>query len=271
VNDAPASRAGLVAPALVALAALLVFVGLGTWQIQRKAWKEGLIDTLERRLAAAPSALPPREQWTKLNAADDEFRRVKFSATFVPRAQALVYASASALRSDVSGQGYWIFAPARTSAGALVIVNRGFVPDGRQDPATRAAGEIAGPIELVGVMRWPEPHGTFSPADEPARNLWFVRDHVAIATAKGWDRGLDEGSGRGSSQGSSQGSGQIAPFFVEQEAPEPPGGLPHPGALKVNLRNEHLQYAITWYGLAVVVVVMFAVWLGSWRHAKPDG
>ena len=157
------------------------------------------------------------------------------------------------MRSDVSGQGYWIFAPARTSSGAPVVVNRGFVPEGRQDPATRAAGEIAGPIEMIGVMRWPEPRGTFSPADEPGRNLWFVRDHLAIAAAKGWG----------------QGQGQLAPFFVELEAPEPPGGLPHPGALKVNLRNEHLQYAITWYALAVVVVVMFAFWLGSRRRAKP--
>jgi len=257
VSDAPASRAGLVVPSLVALVALVAFIGLGTWQVQRKAWKGGLIDTLERRLAAEPAALPPREQWANLDAADDEFRRVKFLATFIPGAEALVYASASALRSDVSGQGYWIFAPARTPSGALVVVNRGFVPDGRQDPATRAAGEIVGPIQMIGAMRWPEPRGTFSPADEPGRNLWFVRDQMAIAAAKGWG------------QGPGQEQGEVAPFFVELEAPEPPGGLPHPGALKVNLRNEHLQYAITWYGLAVVVVVMFAFWLGSGRQPKP--
>jgi len=249
VSDTPASRAGLVVPSLVALAALLAFIGLGTWQVERKAWKEGLIGTLERRLSAQPSALPPREQWARLDATDGEFRRVKFSATFIPGAEVLVYASASALRSDVSGQGYWIFAPARTSSGALVVVNRGFVPEGRQDPATRAAGEISDSVEMVGAMRWPEPRGTFSPADEPGRNLWFVRDQLAMAAAKGW--------------------GEVAPFFVELEAPKPPGGLPHPGALTVNLRNEHLQYAITWYGLAVVVVVMFAFWLGGRRRANP--
>jgi surfeit locus 1 family protein len=248
VSAAPASRlrAGLAVPAVFALAAFVAFVGLGTWQIQRKAWKEALIETLEQRLSTAPVALPPRERWATLDAADDEFRRVKLTATFVPGAQALVYASGSALRSDASGPGYWVFAPARISSGGLVVINRGFVPEGRQDPATRAAGEVSAPIKMVGAMRWPEPRGFFAPRDDPARNLWFVRDPLAIAAAKGW--------------------GDVAPFFIELEAPQPPGGLPHAGALKVNLRNEHLQYAITWYGLAAVVVVMFAFWLRARRR-----
>ena len=239
-------RAGLAAPALFALAAFVTFVGLGTWQIQRKAWKEALIATLEQRLSAAPVDLPSREQWGRLDPAKDEFRHVKFSAAFVPGAEALVYAGSSALRSDVSGPGYWVLAPARLPAGGLVVINRGFVPEGRQDPATRG-GEIAGNVELVGVMRWPELRGNFSPKDQPERNLWFVRDPVAIASAKGW--------------------GDAAPFFIELESPQPHGGLPRAGALKVNLRNEHLQYAITWYGLAVVVVVMFAFWFRARRQA----
>lgn len=240
-------RAGIAVPTLFALAAFVICIALGTWQIQRKAWKEALIATLERRLSAPPVELPPLELWGQLDPAEDEFRHVKFSAALVPGAEALVYTSGSALRSDVSGPGYWVLAPARLAAGGLVVVNRGFVPEGRQDPATRAAGEVTGSAELVGVMRWPEPRGTFSPNDEPARNLWFVRDPVGIASAKGW--------------------GDVAPFFVELESPRPPGGLPRAGALKVNLRNEHLQYAITWYGLALVVVVMFAFWFRAHREA----
>jgi surfeit locus 1 family protein len=248
VSAAPARRrAGLAIPALFALVALVTFIGLGTWQVQRRAWKESLIATLEQRLSASAVDLPPRERWARLEPAHDEFHRVKFSAAFVSGAEALVYASGSALRSDVSGPGYWVFAPARLAAGGLVVVNRGFVPEGRQDPATRAAGEITGNADLVGVMRWPEPRGTFSPKEEPGRNLWFVRDPVAIASAKGW--------------------GEVAPFFIELESPQPPGALPRAGALKVNLRNEHLQYAITWYGLALVVVVMFVFWLSSHRRA----
>jgi surfeit locus 1 family protein len=237
-------------PTLFALAALAIFVGLGTWQVQRKAWKEALIDTLEQRLSATPIDLPPRELWGRLDPAVDEFRRVKFSASFLAGEEALVYASGSALRGDVSGPGYWVFAPARPAAGGLVVVNRGFVPEGRQDPSTRRAGEVTGSTSLVGVMRWPEPPGPFSPTNDPGHNLWFVRDPVAVAAAKGW--------------------GNVAPFFIELEGPQPPGGLPQAGALKANLRNEHLQYAITWYGLATVVAIMFVFWLfGRWRAADP--
>jgi surfeit locus 1 family protein len=240
-------RSGLAVPAIFALVAIVIFVGLGTWQLQRKAWKEALIETLEQRLSAPPGDLLPRERWASLSAANDEFRRVKFSAAFGPGAEALIYTSGSALRGDVSGSGYWVFAPAQLTSGGIVVVNRGFVPEGRQDPMTRAAGAAASHADLVGVMRWPESRGAFSPKDDPDRNIWFVRDPIAIAAAKSW--------------------GEVAPFFIELQSPQPPGGLPRPGALKVNLRNEHLQYAITWYGLALVVVVMFGFWF-SGRAAR---
>jgi surfeit locus 1 family protein len=142
-----------------------------------------------------------------------------------------------------------VLAPARLAAGGLVVVNRGFVPEGRRDPRSRPEGETTGAIDLIGVLRWPEQRGVFAPKDEPERNLWFVRDPAAIAAAKGW--------------------GEVAPFYVELEGPQPPGGLPRAGALKPNLRNEHLQYAITWYGLAVVVAVMFSFWLRSHRVTHP--
>ncbi len=247
VAPARSLRSDLVLPASFALVAIVVFIGLGTWQIQRKAWKEALIERLEQRLSAPPIDLPPRERWAKLDPANDEFRRVKFSAAFVPGAEALVYTSGSALRSDVFGSGYWVWAPARLAGGGLVVVNRGFVPEGRQDMATPEAGVSPGHVELLGVMRWPESRGTFSPQDDPGRNLYFVRDPAAIAAAKGW--------------------GEVAPFYVELESPHPPGGLPRPGPLKPNLRNDHLQYAITWYGLALVVAGMFAFWL-SGRAAR---
>lgn len=235
------SRPGLVLPTLVALVAIATFIGLGTWQVQRKAWKEALIANLERRFSAAPADLPPRERLAKLDPATDEFRHVKFSAAFVPGAEALVYTSGSALRSDVSGPGYWVFAPAELATGGIVVVNRGFVPEGRQDPARRAVATAAGRADFVGVMRWPESRGMFSAKDDPARNVWFTRDPAGIAGAKGW--------------------GEVAPFYIELESPQPPGGLPRAGPLTVNLRNEHVQYAITWYGLALVVAVMFVYWV----------
>lgn len=235
-TDQPRRRRLLV-PGLLTLAAFVLLIGLGTWQLERKAWKEALIDTLTHRLVAPPGDLPVREDFPRRNAGDDEFRRVRLRATFPPDQEALVYTSGSALRSDVSGPGYWVFAPARLADGSTVVVNRGFVPEGRQGQRGQSDGQ---PDEIVGVMRWPEQRGWFTPSDDPARNLWFVRDHRAIAASKGW--------------------GEVAPFFIDQEAPVPAGGLPRPGPLNINLRNDHLQYALTWFVLAVVLLVVFALW-----------
>lgn len=125
ITPARRLRAGLAIPAAFALVAFVTFIGLGTWQIQRKAWKEGLIETLEQRLSAPPTDLPPREWWAKLDPTDDEFRHVKFPAALLSGSEALVYAGGSALRSDVSGPGYWVLAPVRLVAGGTVVVNRG--------------------------------------------------------------------------------------------------------------------------------------------------
>jgi surfeit locus 1 family protein len=240
-------RQGIAVPLLFMLVALAVFVGLGTWQLQRKAWKEALIQTLERRLSAPAVDLPPPERWSDLNQAEDEFRRVKFSAAFDPGAEALVYTTGSTVRPDVAEPGYWVLAPARTAQGDIIVVNRGFVPQGWREAATRPIGEVGGTVEIIGVMRWPEPRGLFTPADDPPHNLWFVRDPAAIADAKHW--------------------GRVAPFFIELESPRAASGLPRVGRLKPMLRNEHLQYAITWYGLAAVVVLMFVFWLRARRSA----
>ncbi len=234
---------GLLIPALLAFAAL---VALGTWQLERKTWKEALIAALTERLAAPPAALPAAAAWPSLNEASEEYRRVTFSATFDHSAEALVYATASAFRPEISGPGFWVFTPARIPDGGLVLVNRGFVPENRRDPASRAQGQIVGPVEIVGALRWPEHRSWFAPADDPRKNLWFTRDPRAIAAGKG--------------------IGPVAPFYVEQEASAPPGGLPQPGKLAVTLRNAHLQYAITWYGLALVLVVMFVVWARASRN-----
>jgi surfeit locus 1 family protein len=250
VTDAAlAGRRGILVPALVALAMLGVLLSLGTWQVERKAWKEGLIATLGERIAEAATDLPARAAWNRLDPAAYEFRRVTLRAQFLPDQEALAYTAGSALRSDISGPGYWVFAPARLADGTVVVVNRGFVPEGRQDPRTRAEGQVSGPIEIVGAMRWPEARGLFTPADNPTNNLWFVRDHVAMAAAKGW--------------------GAVAPFFIDQEQPQPPGGLPRPGRITPNLTNNHLQYAFTWYGLALVLLVAFIVWARSRRSERP--
>lgn len=232
---APKPRRRIVLFAVFILIALGVLVALGTWQLERRAWKEALIAELDRKLSGPPTDLPARERWPQLNAGADEFRRVAFPAEFLPGAEALVYTSGSSLRPDVSGPGYWVFAPARLAGGSLVVVNRGFVPEGRQDQKSRAEGRASGVVDIVGVMRWPEQRGPFTPKDEPEKNLWFARDPASMAAAKNW--------------------GNVAPFYVDQEAPLPPGGLPRAGPLKASLPNNHLQYAVTWYGLALVILI----------------
>lgn len=232
---------GLLLPALLAFA---ILIGLGTWQLQRKAWKEGLIATLTERLAAPPQPLPAANSWSGLDQASDEYRNVRFRATFDNGKEALVFASAAAFRPDVTSPGYWVFTPARLDDGSIVMVNRGFVPEGRQDPKSRADGQLSGPVEIMGAMRWPDERHWFTPNDDPAHNLWFTRDPAAIAAAKGL------GSG----------TGPVAPFYVEQETPVPPGGLPQPGKLVVSLPDNHLQYALTWYGLAAVLAGIFISW-----------
>jgi surfeit locus 1 family protein len=239
-------RPGLLIPSVLASGALAVLLALGIWQVQRKAWKEALIATVTERFAAPAVRLPSPAEWPRLDPANDEFRRVTFAAEFLNDKESLVYTTGSSLRADGSGPGYWVFTPARL-AGVTVMVNRGFVPEGRQDPATRQQGEVAGPVDIVGVMRWPERPGLFTPAADPAGKMWFARDSSAMAAV----RGLGPA---------------VAPFYVEQEAPPARGGLPRVGTLQPTLPNNHLGYALTWFGLALVLVGSFVVWsVGHWR------
>jgi surfeit locus 1 family protein len=226
-------RGGLFIPGGVALAALVVLLGLGTWQIERKTWKESLIATLDRRLNDAPIALPPPAEWAGMTPDNSEFTRVRVRLQFLKDSDALVYTSGSAIRDDVKGNGYFVFSPALLPDGKQIVVNRGFVP-------SRAYPAESGPQDIVGSIRWPESPSSFVSDHDAAGDIWMVRDPAAMAQFKRW--------------------GTVAPFYIEQESPVPRGGLPHPAPLKVRLRNDHLNYAITWYGLALVLVVMFGIW-----------
>ena len=251
ISPSARGRRSWISLLIPALIAFIVLIGLGTWQIQRKAWKEGLIAALNAQLAAPPIALPAPASWAGLDRAKNEYRRVTFSATFDNSKEALLFAAPSTFRPDAEGPGYWVLTPARVADGSIVIVNRGFVPDGRQDPKTRSAGQITGPVTIVGSMRWPGERHWFTPSDEPAKNLWFTADPQSIAAAKDL--------------------AGVAPFYVEQESPVPPGGLPKPGKLMVTLPDNHLQYALTWYGLALVLVISFGTWAYGQSREQRDG
>jgi cytochrome oxidase assembly protein ShyY1 len=232
------------------LVMVAAFVGLGLWQLQRRVEKHALIAALTERLAAAPSPLPPPAQWGAMTPAADEFRRVRFTATYAPIPDAMVYSSGSAVRDDVSGPGTWAFLPARLPTGEIVAINAGFVPNTMQDRAQqdRAVKPLVtdAPVALTGYIRFPESAGMLTPSENIAKRLWFTRDHLAMARALGW--------------------GEVAPFYIDLEQPVPASGIPKPGPLEVHLKDDHLQYAITWFALAGAVVIAFGVWLRTQRR-----
>ena len=234
---------------------VLVFAGLGIWQLQRRTEKHALIAMLNERLAAAPAPLPPRSQWNALTPGRDEFRRIAFSATYAPLPDAMVYSAGSAVRNDVSGPGTWAFLPAQLADGNTIVVNTGFVQNTMQDRAQqdRAVRRLitGDPVQLTGYIRFPESAGALTPSESVAKRLWFTRDHLAMARVLGWV----------------EGGKAVAPFYVDLETPAPESGIPKPGPLSVHLKDDHLQYAVTWFTLAFAVVIAFGVWWRTQRRA----
>jgi cytochrome oxidase assembly protein ShyY1 len=242
-------RRGIAGFGIFTLLMVALFASLGVWQLQRRAEKHALIAALTERLAAAPQALPSPAQWLALTPAQDEFRRVTFSATYARLPDAMVYSSGSAVREDISGPGTWAFLPARLSSGETVVINAGFVQNTMQDRAQqdRAVTPLVNdaPVMLTGYLRFPEKAGALTPAENITKRLWFTRDHLAMARALGWN--------------------EVAPFYIDLELPVPASGIPKPGPLEVHLKDDHMQYAITWFGLAGAVVIAFGVW---WRGQR---
>ncbi len=217
----------LVMLALLAAAGIAGFCALGTWQMERRVWKLALIDRVEKRIHAAPTPAPGPAAWATVNAADDEYRRVRVSGHFLNEKETLVQAVTSL------GGGYWVLTPFQTDEGFTVLINRGFVPPDRRDAESRAEGQIAGETMVTGLLRMTEPKGGFLRANDPAAERWYSRDVSAIAAARGLT--------------------QIAPYFIDADATANPGGLPVGGLTKVTFHNSHLVYAVTWYSLALML------------------
>ena len=246
-------RGGVLGFGVFTLLMVTVFIGLGVWQLQRRVEKHALIAALTERLAATPSALPPPAQWSALNPEQDEFRRVRLTAIIDFGLGGRVYSSGSAVREDISGPGKWNFVPVLLQSGEIVAVNIGFAQDPTQkhpsDEARYTRFVVRIPTELTGYIRFPEITGILTPTANVDQRLWFARDHLAMARALGWER-----DGK-----------TIAPFYVDLESPELVPGV-KPGPLHVHLKDDHLQYAITWFALAGALAIAFAVWLRAQRR-----
>jgi cytochrome oxidase assembly protein ShyY1 len=130
------------------------------------------------------------------------------------------------------------------------VVNVGFVPNTMQERSVEDRAVVPlitdRPMTLTGYLRFPERAGLLTPAESPAKRLWFARDHLSMARTLFW--------------------GEVAPFYIDLETPVPENDIPKPGALQVHLRDDHMQYAITWFSLAGAVVIAFLVWLRGLRQ-----
>jgi surfeit locus 1 family protein len=231
----------LFAPGLAALVAFALLVGLGTWQLRRLAFKEALIAQIAARSHGAPGAIVPEAQWGHWRAADDEFRVVRLGGTFEHRDEALVHGLSAGERAGTPTQGFFLFTPLRLPDGGRVLVDRGFIPTELRDPAARPQSRPEGEVTLTGLVRAPEARSSFTPADVPAQSRFFVKDPGTVAAAKGLER--------------------VAPFYVAADATPNPGGWPRGGGTRLNLPNNHLQYALTWYGIAATLLGVAAAFV----------
>jgi len=231
-------QAGLLWPSALGLAGFAVLIGLGSWQMSRKAWKEGLIAQIGARVHAAPLPLSEAlQQWH--DKGDVEYLHVRVSGRFVHARERHMFAVDARL-----GPGFYVYTPLETGKRQLVLVNRGFVPTPLKEPATRPAGQIEGEVTLAGLVRNPMPRGPFTPASEPARNLFYWPDYPNMLASAREAGGLDL---------------TPVPFFLDADAaPANPGGFPRGGVTRLNLPNRHLEYALTWYGLALTLIGVLA-------------
>jgi surfeit locus 1 family protein len=215
------------------VACVLMFAllcGLGVWQLERLSWKLDLIARVNSHMAAPPV---PLGRLLAMGPDESQYRRITLTGHFDHAQEAYVFAT-DALGAPV----YHVLTPFHTDDGRVLMVDRGAVPEDRLNPATRAAGNVQGETHVTGVWRAPDPPGLFTPAPNLAKRLWFSRDVRAIAAT---DRLT-----------------LAAPVVVEADAAPNPGGLPRGGQTVVNFRNQHLSYAVTWFGLAAVLL---GVWL----------
>jgi surfeit locus 1 family protein len=225
-------------PTLFTIPAVLFMLGLGTWQVERLAWKTALIDA--RTAALATPAVPVPETLTAAEPLD--FHHVTAAGRFDHAKELYIGAF------DSRGvEGFQIVTPMTLTDGRILLVNRGFVPGARKTPASREAGQIEGPTEIEGILRLPNPpKGMLVPQNRPGDNFWFFVDIPAMAATVGLDR--------------------VLPFYVEAGPAPNPGGFPIGGQTRIALPNDHLQYAITWYLFALTLVVIYFIY----HYRKPE-
>lgn len=232
----PRSALALAGMAMLALLLFAALVGLGTWQVERRSWKHALIAQVDARIHAPPVPAPSPAAWRGIASAGDAYRRVTARGTFLNDRETFVQASTAL------GSGYWVLTPLRTTAGFVILVNRGFVPPDRR----KDHGRIEGETTVTGLLRITEPKGGFLRSNDPGADRWYSRDVAAIARKRQL---------RG-----------VAPYFIDAQAGSVHGASPTGGLTVVSFSDNHLAYALTWYGLALMLLGgAFIVGREEWR------
>ncbi len=217
-------------PTLIALPLILLCLALGSWQLQRLHWKEGLIAQRDAALAAPPAAPPQTLEEARALA----LHRIVLDGVFLYDREILMHAI-----GPKGGIGFDVITPLRTPDGRIVFVDRGFVPSELADAARRQQSEPTGTVRVIGRLFLPSPAGLFVPANRPDRNEWFHIDLPMMAKA---DRLPDP-----------------APFYIKAEASQNAAGWPLARTALPELPNNHLQYAVTWFALAFAGLVIYLV------------
>lgn len=240
------SRRGLLLPTLATLVVFATLLALGSWQLERLSWKNDLIAQVEARAGQPPQPVLPASQWPSVTREVDEYQPVRATGTFDHAKETLIYTVLSDPKGPLKGPGFQVLTPLMLPDGSAILVNRGFVPEDRRAPETRRDGQIQGPVTVTGLLRMPEEASWFVPANDPAHNAWFRRDPAEIAAARGLAK--------------------VAPFIIDADASANPVGLPQGGETRLSFPNRHLEYALTWYGLAVTLAGVYVAFVISRRR-----
>lgn len=229
------------------LALMALFVALGTWQVRRLAEKEQLIASVASRFELAPVALPPVEEWPAFDSEAWAYRPVKLTGSYLPAQTVLVFTSLADANGPLSGPGYWVMTPLVLSGeDGVVFINRGFVPQEQGQAFVSGGAAEVGEVTLTGIARSPEPASGFTPQPDTARRIDWVRDPARLTALAG------------------PLPGPVAPIYVDLPA-GPPGALPQGGETVVSFPNNHLGYAITWFGFAALIPPLLWFWVRRQR------
>jgi surfeit locus 1 family protein len=228
-------------PTAIMLPVIVFALGLGVWQMERRAWKHAILDRIAVNQAASPVSL---DELVKGDPLRREYGRVTLSGTFLHDKE--FYLAARSLKEKV---GMQVVTPLRTDDGRIVLFDRGWIPSEKKDPARRAEGQVAGKVELTGIVRRSQVKRQFAPDNDPAKNFWFHVDAPLMRNMAGGkpDPALDS-------------------FFLEADATPNRGGLPIGGQTRLDIPNDHLQYAITWFLIALAGLGVYLAY--HWENGR---